>query len=101
MRLSWKIRVSMARSCWGAPITITATGFPIGDIALGDCDTVFVERADNSGMGNVVAEHAVDHVAEVIRKTGDFAVASFGPGGACNWLMVGSGLDVRCWALEI
>lgn len=66
----------------GAPIAIAATSFPVGDIALSNRDAVFVEGANDFGMGDVVAEHAVDHVAEVKRKTGDFAVASFGLGGA-------------------
>jgi len=73
-----------------APIAIAATGFPVGNIALGNGDAVFVERADNFGMGDVVAEHAVDHVADGMGKASDFAVAGFWPGGAGNWLMVES-----------
>jgi len=74
----------------GAPFTITATRFPVGDIALSDGDAVFVEGADDFGMGNVVAEHAVDHVADGMGKASDFAVASFWFGSAGNWLMVDS-----------
>lgn len=72
----------------GAPVAITATGFPVGDVALCHGDAVFVERADDFGVGDVVAEHAIDQVANGMRKAGDFAVASFGPRGARNWLMV-------------
>jgi hypothetical protein len=35
----------------------------------------FVESADDLGVRDVVAEHAVDHVAEGVGKAGDFAVA--------------------------
>jgi len=36
---------------------------------------VFVEGADDFGMGDIVAEHAVDHVAFEVGEAGDFAVA--------------------------
>ena len=82
----------------GAPVAITAAGFPVGDIALGGCDAVFVERADNFGMGNIVAEHAVDHVADGMGKASDFAVAGFGFGGAGGGGLLGGGWWMRdCW----
>jgi hypothetical protein len=38
----------------------------------------FVESVDNLGVRDVVAKHAVDHVADGVGKAGDFAVASAG-----------------------
>ncbi len=58
-----------------APFLIAASGFPIGDVAFGDSDAVFFESAANLGVRDVVAEHAVDHVAFEVREVGDFAVA--------------------------
>jgi hypothetical protein len=37
---------------------------------------VFGERVGDFGMLYVVAEHAVDHVADWMEKTSDFAVAT-------------------------
>ena len=72
-----------------APVAIAAARFPIRDVAFGDGDAVFVESADDFGMGNVVAEHAIDQVALSVREAGDFASAGFGFGGAGScWLMV-------------
>lgn len=62
-----------------APIAIATAGFPVGDVALGNCNAVLVERADDFGMGDVVAEHAIHHVANGEWEAGDFAVARFGP----------------------
>jgi hypothetical protein len=42
---------------------------------------VFVERADDFGMGDVVAEHAVDHVTDGMGKASDLAVATDFAGG--------------------
>jgi len=81
---------------FGAPIAVTATRFPIGNIALGDRDAVFVEGADNSGMGDVVAEHAVNHVANGMGKASDFAVASFWPRGTCRAGLFGVGWRMCC-----
>ena len=71
---------------FGAPVVVAAASFPVGDVALGDADAEFVEGANDFGMGDVVAEHAVDHVAFEVGKTGDFAVASQLP----SWLRVES-----------
>jgi hypothetical protein len=62
----------------GAPVAIAAAGFPIGDVALGDVVAVFAEGIFDSGMGNIVAEHAVDHVAFEVGEAGDFAIPNFG-----------------------
>jgi len=58
-----------------APVAIAAAGFPVGDVAFGDSDAVFFESADNLGVRDVIAEHAVDHVEFGVREAGDFAVA--------------------------
>ena len=58
-----------------APVAIAAAGFPIGDVAFGDFEIEFVESADDLGVRDVVAEHAVDHVADGAGEAGDFAVA--------------------------
>ena len=63
-----------------APIPETAAGFPIGDIAFGNVNAVLVERATDCGVGDGVAEHAVDHVALKVREAGDFAIAGAFPG---------------------
>ena len=61
-----------------APVAIAAAGFPVGDVAFGDFELEFVERVGDLGVRDVVAEHAVDHVAEGVGEAGDFAVASAG-----------------------
>lgn len=82
----------------GAPIAIAATSFPVRDVALGGCDTVFGERFGDFGMGDVIAKHAVDHVANGMGKASDFAVAGFGPGGARRARLFGGGWRMRdCW----
>ena len=68
-----------------APIAIAAPRLPVRNVALRSCDTVFGEGIGDFGMGNVVAEHAVDQVANGMGKPGDFAVA-----GPSDWLMGGS-----------
>jgi len=73
---------------FNAPFAIAAAGFPVRDVAFGDYDGVFIESADDSGVGNVIAEHAIDHVADGMGKASDFAVAGFWGGGARCWLMV-------------
>jgi hypothetical protein len=69
------------------PIAIATTGFPIGHIALGDDDAVFVKGADDFGVGDVVAEHAVDHVTDGMGEAGDFAVATNFAGAASEWII--------------
>jgi len=60
-----------------APFEIT-TGRPVGDVAFGDFELEFIECVDDLGVGDVVAEHAVEHVADGVGKAGDFAVAGAG-----------------------
>ena len=60
---------------YGAPFLVAATGFSVGDVAFGDSETVFLESADNLGVRDVIAEHAVDHVEFGVREARDFAVA--------------------------
>lgn len=77
-----------------APVTIAAACFPIGDVAFGDCELEFVEGSYDLGMRDVVAEHAVDHVASFEGEACDFAVA--GAGRDAGWRM----RDARCWVLD-
>ena len=79
-----------------APFSITAACFPVGNVARGGCDPVFGEGFGDSGMGDVVAEHAVDHVANGIGEAGDFAVATDFAGRARGWII---GL-VDYWILD-
>ena len=58
-----------------APVAIAAACFPVGDVAFGDFELEFVECVDDLRVRDVVAEHAVDHVAEGVGEAGDFAVA--------------------------
>ena len=69
-----------------APLAIAAACLPVRNVARGGCDTVFGEGVGDFGMGNVVAEHAIDHVADRVGKAGDFAVATDFAGG--GWWMV-------------
>src|SRR6266704_2805653 len=69
---------------FGAPFHITAASFPIGDVAFSDRDFHLVESSNDFGMGNIVVEHAIDHVALQFRETSDFTVASMRFGGACQ-----------------
>jgi hypothetical protein len=69
-----------------APVAIAATSFPVGDVTLGDFEIEFVEGLDDLGMGNVVAEHAVDHVTSFAGEAGDFAVAGAGSGWIIGWV---------------
>jgi len=64
------------------PLFISATSFPIGNVAKGDGEAVFIQCSDDFVMGHVFAKHPVDHVALVVREAGDFAVAGFGLEGA-------------------
>jgi hypothetical protein len=64
---------------------------------------VFVERADDFGMGDVIAEHAINHVADGMGKASDFAVAGFGGGGAAGRRRLDAGfrvLDTGFWILD-
>src|SRR5260221_9189669 len=63
---------------FGAPFLVATARFPVGDVAFGDPDAVFVESADDVGVRDVVAKHAVDHVAFGISQAGDFAVEGLG-----------------------
>ena len=58
-----------------APVAIAAAGFPVGDVAFGEFELEFIECVDDLGVGDVIAEHAVDHVADGVGEAGDFAVA--------------------------
>jgi hypothetical protein len=57
---------------------------------------------------NVIAEHAVDHVADGVGESGDFASASLWAGGARRrWIVgyrirdaKGRVLDIRFWSLD-
>ena len=69
---------------FSAPFFVAATGFPVGDVALCDVDAVFVKGADDFGVGDIVAEHAVDHVAFEVGQPGDFAVACRTPGSSLS-----------------
>lgn len=73
------------------PVTIAATGFPVGNVAFGDFDVVFVEGTDDFGMRDIVLEHSIDHVADGIGKSGDFASAGFGFGSAGGVGLTGGG----------
>lgn len=61
-----------------APIAIAAASFPVGDVAFGDIELEFVESINDLGVRDIVAEHAVDHIADGVGEAGDFAVASAG-----------------------
>jgi hypothetical protein len=58
-----------------APVAVTASSFPVRNVAFSDSEVEFFECGDDLGVRNIVAEHAVDHVADGEGKTGDFAVA--------------------------
>jgi hypothetical protein len=58
-----------------APVAIAAACFPVGDVAFGEFELEFIECVDDLGVGDVIAEHAVDHVADGIGEAGDFAFA--------------------------
>ena len=58
-----------------APVAIAAACFPVGNVAFGDFELEFVECVSDLGVRDVVAEHAVDHVADGVGEAGDFAVA--------------------------
>jgi hypothetical protein len=78
-----------------APVAIAAASFPVGDVAGGNSEIEFFEGLDDLGMRDVVAEHAVDHVTDGVRESGDFAVAGAGrlDGGY-------GGLDTGFWMLD-
>jgi hypothetical protein len=72
---------------FGAPIAIAAAGFPVRNVAWSGCDTVFGEGIGYFRMRDVVAKHAIDHVADGIGKAGDFAVTTDFAGGARGWII--------------
>jgi hypothetical protein len=61
----------------GAPFLVAATGFPVRDVTFGDLKAAFLEGEDDSGVGQIVREHAVNHVAFEFGEVGDLAVAGF------------------------
>ena len=72
--------------------------FPVGDIVYGDGEAAFAESFGDVGMRNVVAEHAINHVAFQVREAGDFAVASEFSGwlrGRSRCLLYGGGVQIR------
>jgi len=59
----------------GTPFLVTAASAPIGDIAFSDGDVALGKSPDDFGIGNVVVEEFVDHIAFEFGQAGDFAVA--------------------------
>src|SRR2546421_11897228 len=59
------------------PLFVATTRFPIGNVAFGDVDAVLIKRADDLFVGDVIAKHAVDHVALNEGEAGDFTIADF------------------------
>ena len=64
-----------------ALVVYVTAGAPIGDVILGDFGdvagpamTVFIELEDDAAVIGAVVDHAVDDVAEVLGKSGDFSV---------------------------
>jgi len=49
--------------------------FPVGDVARGDSETDVREGRGDLIIGDVVEEHAIDHVTRGFGKAGDFTVA--------------------------
>lgn len=60
---------------FGDPFFVAASGFPIGDVALGNVDAVFIESINDFGVLDVVLEHEIDHVALEFGEARDFPVA--------------------------
>jgi len=58
-----------------APFPVATTNFPIGDVTFGDGNVIFGEGFYDTGIGNVVAEEAIDHFAQVFGQTCDLAIA--------------------------
>lgn len=73
-----------------APFFIAATGFPVGNIAPGDLEAMFIQGTDDFVVGDIVAEHAIDHVAFEVGEPGNFAISGFGAGSAL-WCRCGVG----------
>lgn len=76
----------------GAPFLIAAASFPVGDITPGDAETAVVHGVDDFAVGDVVGEHAADHVAFEFGKVRDFAVARFG-----GWTVLGAEKRGELW----
>ena len=58
------------------PIVVAAAGFPVGDVADCDANTMLCEGVGDIYVGNVVLKHEVDHVAKGFGEASDFAVAT-------------------------
>ena len=61
----------------GAPFFVAAAGFPVRDVTLRDPKAAFLEGGDDLRVGQIVGEHAVDHLAFEFGEVGDLAVAGF------------------------
>jgi hypothetical protein len=73
-----------------SPFFISAAGLPVGDVALRDHSAVFTEGFADAVVRDVIAEHAINHVAKDVWEASDFAVAqAFAPRG-------GRVTSVRC-----
>ena len=57
----------------GAPFLVTAASAPVGDVAFGDGDAALAKCPDDFGIGNMVMEEFVDHVAFEFGQAGDLA----------------------------
>jgi hypothetical protein len=65
-----------------APFPIAAAGFPVGDVAPGDFNADLLKRANDSVVRDIIAEHAIYHIAVKLWQPRDLAVAgSFGGRG--------------------
>jgi hypothetical protein len=69
----------------GAPFLVAAASFPVGDVTFGDVKAAFLEGGDDFAAGQIVREHAVNHVAFEFGEAGDLAVAGF----ACRTVLTG------------
>ena len=76
---------------------MAAASHPVGDVAFGDCELEFIECFDNFGVGDVVAEHAVDHVADGVGEAGDFAVAGAGSGWIIGLMWIDGSKRAGAW----
>ena len=58
-----------------APVPIPAAGFPVGDVAPGNFEADLLEGGNDSVVRDIVAEHAIYHVAVKLWQPRDLAIS--------------------------
>ena len=68
------------------PFFVPAAGFPVRDVAFRDGEAAFLKGGDDFAVGEIVRQHAIDHVAFEHWKMSDLAIARLARGAGLERL---------------